>query len=86
MHAAAKLPEKMLAAAGMADDAWHCWLPSAEGNSTHTAGARQTGCPEPGGEKPFLLQDLCSPLTKYNVCKLAKKSYLKNTLMFLQGR
>lgn len=30
MHAAAKLPEKMLAAAGMADDAWRCWLPSAE--------------------------------------------------------
>lgn len=39
MHAAAKLPEKMLAAAGMADDARRCWLPSAEGNPRHTAGA-----------------------------------------------
>lgn len=84
-HAAIKLPEKMLADAGMADDARCCWLPSAEGNSTHTAEAWHMGCPEPGGEKPFLLHCLCSPLTKHNICKLAKKRYLKDPSIFLQG-
>lgn len=75
-----------------------CWqmlawqmMPGAAGfpvqkETPHTAGVWQMGCPEPGREKPFLLHCLCSPLTKHNVCKLAKKRHFKNPSIFLQDR